>query len=287
MLRALISAALVLGISVAPEQTAVTSAVTKSSDRTVASDDQPSPNIDEAAEQQLLDMANRARARGGVSPLHLDLGMTTAARGHADVMVQRQQLSHQFEGELSLPQRLAEATSLHLDHAGENVALDTTVEQAHEHLMLSPPHRENLLDPGYNVAGFGVIRAGERLYVVEDFGHSLPPSTTPQMEAAIMDSVNHRRRQAGLPEFEWTPHSALRDAVCSMAHEDRLGTRSMRELAQRYTLLSYVNVHPEVLPANAARLIADRRFKNLAVGACYARSGTYPTGAYWVGLAFY
>jgi uncharacterized protein YkwD len=196
-------------------------------------------------------------------------------------------MSHQFAGEPSLPQRLAEASSLHLDHAGENVALDMTAEQANEHLMLSPPHRENLLDPGYNVAGFGVIRAGERLYVVEDFGHSLPPYTTQQMEAAIMDSVNHRRRQARLPEFEWTPHSALRDAVCSMTHEDRLGTRSMRELAQRYSLLSYANVHPEVLPANAARLIADRRFKSLAVGVCYARTGTYPTGAYWVGLAFY
>jgi hypothetical protein len=79
----------------------------------------------------------------------------------------------------------------------------------------------------------------------------------------------------------------LRDAVCSMAQQDRLATRSMRGLAQRYSVVSYTNLHPEVLPANAARLIGDHRVRNVAVGVCYGRTDTYPTGVYWVGLAIY
>ena len=72
-----------------------------------------------------------------------------------------------------------------------------------------------------------------------------------------------------------------------MAQEDRLGTRSMHELAQRYSLVSYTNMHPEVLPAGANKMIENRGFKNVAIGVCYARTDTYPSGVYWVGLELY
>jgi len=202
-------------------------------------------------------------------------------------MAQQQELSHQFEGEPSLPNRLAAASPLHLDHAGENVALDLSAAAAHEHLMRSPPHRENLLDPSYNVAGFGVIRSGERLYVVQDFGHNLPAYSTDQTEDAIVGTVSRMRRAAHLPALARKSDSGLRAAVCSMAQEDRLGTSSMHELAQRYSVISYTNLHPEILPAGATRLIGDHRLSNVAVGVCFARTGTYPSGVYWVGLAIY
>jgi hypothetical protein len=61
----------------------------------------------------------------------------------------------------------------------------------------------------------------------------------------------------------------------------------MHELAQRLLVVSYTNMHPEVLPEGAARMIEDRSVKNFAVGVCYARTDTYPSGVYWVGLLFY
>lgn len=287
MLRVLITIALVLGTVATPEQAKIKPAAAKTSDRPVASDHQSSPIYDEQAEQQLLAMANQARTRVGAPPLHFDLGLILAARAHADVMAQQQQLSHQFNGEPSLPHRLSAASSLHLDRAGENVALDTSVDQAHQHLMLSPPHRENLLDTTYNVAGFGVIRSGEHLYVVQDFGHSVPAYSTEQTEDAIAAAVSRARVAAHLPGLTRKSDAALREAVCSMAKQDRLATRSMHELAQRYSVLSYTNLHPEVLPASANRLIADRNLTNAAVGVCFARTQTYPGGVYWVGLLFY
>jgi len=287
MLRALFTVALALATGALPAQVKVKPASSKGSDRAVAADYTPSPSFDPEAEQQLLEMANQARARTGAPALQPDPGLTQAARAHADVMAQQQQLSHQFAGEPSLTLRLASASALHLDRAGENVALDLSPEQAHEHLMLSPPHRENLLDASYNVAGFGVIRSGTRLFVVQDFGHSVPAYSTEQIEAAILNSVGRSRSAAHLPALERKADSALRDAACSMAQEDRLGTRAMHEVAQRYSVLSYTNLHPDVLPANAARLIGDHRVRNVAVGVCYARTETYPMGVYWVGLAFY
>ena len=285
MLRVLITVALALGFLAGPEQAKVKPAAAKTS--SVASSYQPSLNYDPQAEQRLLDLANHARAQIGAPPLQFDESLLAAARAHAAEMVRQGQLSHQFTGEPSLPLRLAAASTLHLDRAGENVAYDSSADQAHHHLMLSPPHRENLLDAGYNVAGFGVIRSGEYFYVVEDFGHSVAALSAEQTEDAIVSAVMRARQAAHLPTLVRQSDSELTAAVCSMAEEDRLGTRSMRALSQRYFVLSYTNIHPEVLPASANHLIGDRNLKNVAVGACFARTGTYPGGVYWVGLVFY
>lgn len=287
MLRALITVMLVLATSASPEQAKVQPAASRSPDRPFASDSQPSPDFDEHAEQRLLEMANQARAEVGAPPLQFDEGLIQAARIHAQAMAREQQLSHQLKGEPSLPHRLSATSVLLLDRSAENVALDMTADQAHEHLMLSPPHRENLLDASYNVAGFAVIRSAGRLYVVQDFGHSLPAYTPEQTENAITEAVNRARRAAHLPALTRSSEAMLRDSVCSMAQQDRLATRSMHDLAERYSVVSYTNMHPEVLPASATRMVENRNFKNVAVGACYARTDTYPSGVYWVGLLLY
>lgn len=287
MLRALITIALVLASGPASEQAKVKPAAARSADRAVASNYQPSPIYDEQAEQQLLDLANRARVQVGAPPLQFDNGLNLAARAHAAEMVEQQQLSHQFAGEPSLPHRLAAASALHIDRAGENVAADLNVEHAHHELMLSPPHRENLLDSGYNVAGFGVVRSGDRLYVVEDFGHSLPEFSRQQTEDAIALALGQVRRSAHLPGLARQTDAALEAAVCSMAQQDRLATQPMRELAQRHSLLSFTSMHPEVLPGAATRMIEDHNISHVAMGVCFARTNTYPSGVYWVGLLFH
>lgn len=274
---------LVLGAGTPPQRVSLKPVAAKSS----ASELVPASNYDAESEQQLLQMANQARAQAGLPPLQLDADLTLAARAHADAMAQRQQLSHQLAGEPSLASRLAVVSGQHLDRAGENVALDGTAEEAHAHLMLSPPHRENLLDPGYNVAGFGVVHSGSRIYVVEDFGHSLPVYSGSESDQLIADGLNQIRRQENLPNLARTEQSGLRDAVCSMALEGRLATGPMHDFAQRFTVLSYTNMHPEILPAGISHMVGDRRISNVAIGTCYARTSAYPNGTYWVGILLY
>jgi len=132
-----------------------------------------SPSEDSAAESELLELANQRRKEAGVAPLRVEEGLTNAARAHARLMVAKQQLSHQFEGERSLMPRLHDA-GLSINAAGENVAYHASVEKAFESLMQSPPHRQNLLDPDFNVAGMAAFWSGGRLYVVQDFAHTVP-----------------------------------------------------------------------------------------------------------------
>ena len=97
-------------------------------------------------------------------------------------MAAQRKLSHQLAGEPSLVYRLAANSKIHLDQAGENVAYAASVDQAQYNLMHSPPHRANLLNADYNVAGFSVVRRGSLLYVTQDFGHSLPRHSDAEAE---------------------------------------------------------------------------------------------------------
>ena len=246
------------------------------------SPDDPSP-YDAEAERQLLDLANQARAQAGVAPLQMDDGLTQAARAHASAMAAQQQLSHQFAGEPSLAQRLAANSNLHLDQTGENVALAGSVEQSHQGLMHSPPHRENLLNPGYNVAGFGVVRSGKSLYVAQDFAHSLPAYSPRQAGGLVSGSIARTRREANLPQLQWMDSDAAESAACSMARADSLKTVA----ARGSYIIRYTTEQPEALPDAAAKAIEDRTMRAFSVGTCYARTSSYPNGVYWVTLVLH
>jgi uncharacterized protein YkwD len=275
---------------------------------------------DASSEQTLLTLANQSRRQAGAPPLTLDPGLAQAARMHARAMIDAQQLSHQFNGEPSLPERLAAMTNLQLDQEGENVAFDYDAEHVHEHLMQSPPHRANLLNPVFNVVGLGVLRSGERLYIVEDFGHALPSYSVDEVKDRIAAVVGQVRRQAHQPELrrldlqgsdlksldlksldlqaqnrpalsqavlhqQPSNQAATDEAACSMAEADKLGTAAVSKLAERSTVISYTSLHPETLPSGAERAIAGRNLQNFSIAVCYARTATYPTGVYWVVLS--
>jgi uncharacterized protein YkwD len=247
--------------------------------------DIPFIESDLQAEQRLLALANESRKQEGAPLLALDSGLSHAARIHAQAMLAAGQLSHRFDGEPSLPQRLATMTGLQLDEEGENIALDYDADRGHAHLMLSPPHRANLLNPAYNVVGLGVVRSGDRLFIVQDFGHALPSYSVGEWKDRIAAAVNESRHQSSRPDVPRRDQAATDDAACSMAQAGKLGTTQVRKLAQRATVLSYTSLHPETLPDGAARAIASGNLRSFSVGACYSRTEAYPTGVYWVVLA--
>jgi len=271
-----------LGVPAGSEKPAPQATVKPAS---ASSPDIPFNDYDPECEQQLFALANQARAQAGAPLLTLDAGLRRAARVHAEAMFSARQLSHQFPDEPSLPQRLASATRTQLDQEGENVALDFDAAEAHQHLMLSPPHRANLLNPAYNVVGLGVVRSGDRLYIVQDFGHALPNYSTTEVKERIAATVAQTRRQANQPELARRDLPTADDAACSMAQAGKLGTASVHQLAQQYTVLTYTSLHPEALPANAGHMLTGHNLRSFSVGSCYARTESYPTGVYWVVLS--
>ena len=218
--------------------------------------------------------------QAGVAPLRMEDALTQAASAHTTKMAAQQQLSHQFSGESSLLQRLTAGSSLHLDQAGENVAFAPTIEQAHEALMHSTPHRKNLLNPAFNVAGISAVRDGRLLYVTEDLGHGERPQLAEQVDDAVVHAVAEARTQAGMSLLRRTSMAAARNAACSMAQAGSLdGPQLFGRHEVRYTALS-----PAKLPTGAARVVASNDVREFSVGTCYGQRSHDSQGMYYVVL---
>jgi len=243
------------------------------------------PAYDVQDEKSLLQLTNRDRERAGRTPLRLDPALTSAARAHAALMAKRGELSHQFSDEPPLQERTS-TVSLHLDKVGENVALDSDIAQAHDGLMHSPHHRENLLRAEYNVVGLGVARIGGQIYVVEDFGHSLPTYAVGQTEDIIASTIEKARGQ-GATQLQRRQAGVLHTAACDMATKDHLNPHAVSSAVSPRYALTFTSMQPESLPSNIGQVLGDRSVRSYAVGACYAHTPTYPNGAYFVTVAFF
>jgi len=239
---------------------------------------------DAPAEAALLESINRSRREAGAKPLRMEDSLRTAARAHARLMVIKHQLEHNFPGEPSLLQRVANASPLALDRAGENIAVATCPDDAAALLFESPPHRKNLLNPKFNVAGIAAIWSRGHLYVVQDFAHEVRSYTPREAGKLVGDAIEDLRQNASLPDLAHQPVASLDEAACRLATQGRPNARLLAATYTNRKIIAYTQSQPNLLPKKASRLLADPKLRQFAVGSCYARNSAYPTGIYWIAV---
>lgn len=123
------------------------------------------------AERQLLAATNREREAQGLPALKWNSALATAARHHAEIMVEHQTISHDFPGEPSLPVRVTKE-GVKFSALAENVAEAPSASEIHSLWMHSPGHRANILDRDMESIGIAVASSNGELYAVEDFSKS-------------------------------------------------------------------------------------------------------------------
>jgi len=117
----------------------------------------------------MLDLVNKERAAAGLHPLVADPELTEVARRHSADMFARGYFAHDTPEGLSPFDRMR-AANVHFLTAGENLALAPTLSVAHNGLMNSPGHRENILRPQFGRVGIGILDGGMRgLMVSQEF----------------------------------------------------------------------------------------------------------------------
>lgn len=117
------------------------------------------PVPDAAAERQLFDLVNEARADAGVPPLAWDDRLVPIARAHSTEMFKLRYFAHQSPVAGSPFDRL-KAGGITYTRAGENLAYAQSVTVAHQGLMSSEGHRANILSAEFTRIGIGVMSAG-------------------------------------------------------------------------------------------------------------------------------
>lgn len=118
-----------------------------------------------AKEQEMLNLVNRARSNAGLPQLQLCSELARAARAKSKDMADNNYFSHTSPRYGGL-NGLLSSFGIHYRSAGENLAMNSSgsVSAAHNSLMNSPGHRENILNSSYNHVGIGV-------YVKSDGSH--------------------------------------------------------------------------------------------------------------------
>lgn len=139
---------------------------------------------------QLVDLANQARAEAGLSPLYWDPALAQAALLHCVRMTAGGAISHQYPGEPDLATRGAQAGA-HFGMIEENIAIGNDAAQIHSEWMRSPGHRANMLNPQVDRVGVAVLESRGILYAVADFSYAVRELTPSQVEAVIANLLRH------------------------------------------------------------------------------------------------
>ncbi len=107
-------------------------------------------------ERKMLTLVNTARGEQGLQVLAMSAELTRVAREHAIEMIDLGYFGHRSPTTRSPRDRVRQA-GLSPVKIGENLAGHTSAPDAHEMLMNSLPHRGNILDATYEIAGMAVV----------------------------------------------------------------------------------------------------------------------------------
>jgi uncharacterized YkwD family protein len=124
-----------------------------------------------AGEQQMIDLVNQARTKAGLHTLSADSALTHTARLKSQDMIKLNYFAHQSPTYGS-PFDMMSQFGIPFQSAGENIACNQTVSAAHQALMNSQGHRDNILNPSFGFIGIGIVTGGPcgQMYTQEFVG---------------------------------------------------------------------------------------------------------------------
>mgnify|MGYP001194566927 CR=1 FL=1 len=112
-----------------------------------------------AAEQKMVNLVNKERTSRGLPALKVDMELVNMARDKSQDMIANNYFAHQSPTYGS-PFDMMKSYGINYTYAGENIAGASTVEIAHNALMKSQGHRENILRKEFTHIGIGIIEGG-------------------------------------------------------------------------------------------------------------------------------
>ena len=231
-------------------------------------------NIQPDAEQ-LMALANRARAGVGAPPLKWDSALAQAALKHTQRMIDEGALAHRYPGELDVSERAGFAGA-HFDFVEENIAIGPTPEGIQDEWMHSKGHRENMLNPEVDRVGIAVVAARGVLYATADFAHGVKALSETQVEQRVADLI----RPSGVKVVTGSP--AARSACKMSSGEPRSATGMQPTFVMRWQ-----DSDVSHLPKALVNQLASGGHREAAVGSCQptGEAGTFT--AYRIAVLLY
>ncbi|WP_026476877.1 CAP domain-containing protein [Alkaliphilus transvaalensis] len=106
-------------------------------------------------EERMVQLINQERERNGLPTLQIDAEVAQVAGVKSQDMVDNDYFSH-YSPTYGSPFEMLDSFGVNYLHAGENLAGNNNVDNAHVALMGSSGHRQNILNPNFTHVGIGV-----------------------------------------------------------------------------------------------------------------------------------
>jgi hypothetical protein len=234
------------------------------------------------AEKQIFNQLNQERQSSGLPALEWNEQAAKAARIHAQAMVENGQLSHQFLGEPSLPERIG-ATGARFTVAAENVARTGYVEDVHPALMNSRGHRANILSSAYNAVGIGVVERQGKIYVAQDFLLLVPMYSKEQFGAVFAEAFNLARKEKGRKALTVWPNASLHNLACATEGE---AAQLADKVSDAVSVVVFNSSDPHRLPEEMLSRAANPDFHRMTFGVCFRPDQEHGYANFWVVATF-
>jgi hypothetical protein len=225
--------------------------------------------------EQLLALANEARATRGAGPLRWDPALAAAARQHCLRMAAEGPISHRYAGEPDVSDRAGQAGA-HFSLIEENVATGPDPAAIHDEWMHSQGHRTNLLNPDVDRMGAALVSSRGQLYAVADYERAVPVLTQVEVETAIAGLL----RERGIV--------TLVDRTDARAYcESERGNGGVIGSTQPRFEMLWQGPDLGYLPEALTNRLAARQYQKAAVGSCPVQSLEGSFTAYRVAVLLY
>lgn len=234
------------------------------------------------AEKELLGMINLEREKRGLYPLYDNNKLGRVSLLHSQKMAEESQLSHTFPGYKRLSERMKEA-GLPFIKAGENVAysLGHVVKDVHEGFMLSPGHRQNILDPDFTHCGVRIVQKNRALYITEEFARLYSLLRKDEILPVLQKELVYWFQKKHKCPLILFPGEV--GAFAEFCAEENLRGRKVQGANDSWGSFYIVNViSPELddLKKELRKKINYVKFQGAAVGAAVGIHPDYPGGVY-------
>lgn len=211
-------------------------------------------------ERFFFEAANRERAAEGLPQLKWDEALAVAARKHAALMADEEELAHRLPGEPALNQRVAQAGG-RFSTVGENIAIGPEAPEIHSGWMKSPGHRANILGADYNALGVGVVERDGQFYAVEDFSRAVENLNIEQQEKKVGALLSERG-------FRLSPSRDDAAQARKICEGGSANSKSMNPPRHSMEILQYETPDLSSLPPQLERALHSKNYRDAAVGAC-------------------
>ncbi len=148
--------------------------------------------------EDLLEEINESRSNHGLSEVSMDTDLNNLAQDHSNDMVEDEFFGHINSENQTPDDRRIEAGIL--TPVSENIAKDISIKFAHLGLMRSGSHRENILDPNWEIVGIGISLDNGYLYVTEEFStEKISENDLENYEDELLSEIALERNSNNLP----------------------------------------------------------------------------------------